>query len=124
MFLVTYLPQAAVMALFEGPIAPFSTILLVLNESSTLFNALSRYLLIEEALVDVFDGVLVEKGFEGLVSEGRVVKGGKAQKFGDGVARLGKCERKLLFVIAITQLSMRMCARPMLKEIYYGTLWC
>lgn len=95
MFVLTYLPQVAVMALFEGPLAPFSTGLLVLNESSTLFNALSRYLLIEDALVDVFDGVLLEKGVDGLVAEGREVQKGKMQKMGDSMDRLGKSKSKL-----------------------------
>lgn len=95
MFALTYLPQAAVMALFEGPLAPFSTVLLVLNESSTLFNALSKYFLIQDTLVDVFDGVLVEKGLDGLVSEGRVVQTGRMQKMGDSMDRLGRSKSDL-----------------------------
>lgn len=57
MFTFTYLPQAAVLTLFNGPLAVFSTILLTLSESSTIINLLSRSFLIEEALVDTFDGV-------------------------------------------------------------------
>lgn len=45
------------MAFTEGPLAPFSAALLVLSESSTLFNVLSKNFLVEEALIDTFDGV-------------------------------------------------------------------
>lgn len=57
MFFFTYLPQAAVLALFEGPLAAISTALLVLSESSTIINVLSKGFLIDDALVDTFDGV-------------------------------------------------------------------
>lgn len=57
MFFFTYLPQLAVMSFTEGPLAPVSAALLVLSESSTLFNAFSKSFVIDEALVDTFDGV-------------------------------------------------------------------
>ena len=57
MFIFTYLPQAAVLALFNGPLAAFSAILLTLSESSTIINLLSKNFLIDEALLDTFDGV-------------------------------------------------------------------
>lgn len=85
MFLVTYLPQMAVLAFTEGPLAPFSAVLLVLSESSVVFVGLSRWLVLDEALVDVFDGVLVGRGEVGLVEEGRIVKNGN-----DVMGRLGK----------------------------------
>jgi len=88
MFLFTYLPQAAVLTFVEGPLAPLSTILLVLSESSTLFNALSKNFLIADALVDTFDGTLVSKNMTGIVAEGRQVKSGS-----DPIAKLGKCEK-------------------------------
>lgn len=76
MFTFTYLPQMAVMAFTSGPLAAISAALLVLSESSTLFTILSKTFLIEDALVDTFDGVLVQKGATNLVSEGRQIKGG------------------------------------------------
>lgn len=57
MFFFTYLPQAALMALFEGPLAAISTALLVLSESSTIFNVMAKNFLVEDALIDTFDGV-------------------------------------------------------------------
>lgn len=57
MFFFTYLPQAALTALFQGPLAAFSTVLLVLSESSTIFNIMAKNFLVDQALVDTFDGV-------------------------------------------------------------------
>ncbi|KAB8356654.1 hypothetical protein FH972_024231 [Carpinus fangiana] len=89
MFVFTYLPQVAVMAFVEGPLAPFSTILLVLSESSTLFNFLARGFVLGDSLVDVFDGTLVARDCEPLVAQGRTVK-----KSGDAMAKLGKLVKK------------------------------
>lgn len=57
MFLFTYLPQLAVLAFTSGPLAVISTTLLVLSESSTIVTVLSKTFLIEDALIDTFDGV-------------------------------------------------------------------
>ena len=57
MFLLTYLPQAAVLTLVNGPLAVVSTIFLVLSESATITNLISRGFFIEDALIDTFDGV-------------------------------------------------------------------
>jgi hypothetical protein len=57
MFVVTYVPQAAVLAIFNGPLAVVTTIMLVLSESSTITNILARTFFIEDALLDTFDGV-------------------------------------------------------------------
>jgi len=74
-----------VMAFTSGPLAAISAALLVLSESSTLFTILSKTFLIEDALTDTFDGVLVSKNTANLVSEGRQIKAG-----GDPMAKLGK----------------------------------
>lgn len=85
MFLFTYLPQMAIMAFTSGPLAAISAAILVLSESSTIFTILSKSFLIEDALVDTFDGVLVSKNTTDLVSGGRQIKAG-----GDPIAKLGK----------------------------------
>ncbi|KIW88784.1 uncharacterized protein Z519_10831 [Cladophialophora bantiana CBS 173.52] len=85
MFIVAYVPQAAVMAFTSGPVAAISAAILTLSESSTLINLLSRTFLIEEALVDTFDGTLLSRDCTNLVKEGRQIKAG-----GDNIARLGK----------------------------------
>ncbi|KAI1472293.1 uncharacterized protein F4812DRAFT_408268 [Daldinia caldariorum] len=85
MFFLTYLPQLAILVFVNGPLAVFTTVLLILNESSTIVNLISRNFLLQDALLDTFDGTLVAKGAVGIVSEGRQLKSGQ-----DPIARLGK----------------------------------
>ncbi|TVY27964.1 Outer spore wall protein [Lachnellula hyalina] len=87
MFVFTYLPQAAVLSVVNGPLAAITTILLTLSESSTIITLLSKNFLIQDALVDTFDGVLVAKKQTGVLSEGRQLKAGN---FNDPIAKLGK----------------------------------
>ncbi|CAI7566232.1 unnamed protein product [Penicillium pancosmium] len=87
MFVFTYLPQMTIMAFTSGPLAAVSAALLVLSESSTITNLLSRSFLVEDALMDTFDGTLIARGQESLVAEGRQVK---SRSSGDAIARLGK----------------------------------
>ena len=89
MFLVTYVPQAAIMAFTSGPIAAVSAFFLVLSESSTLTTVLSKTFLIQDALVDTFDGTLVSKGQKttALVSQGRQIEGSSRT---EPIQRLGK----------------------------------
>lgn len=75
----------AVMAFSSGPLAALTAAVLVLSESSTLFTILSKTFLIEDALVDTFDGVLVSKNTTNLVSGGRQIQAGS-----DPIAKLGK----------------------------------
>ena len=90
MFAVTYVPQAAVLTIFNGPLAIVTTILLVLSEASTVFNVLSKNFLIDDALIDTFDGTLISRNQQALVSNERQMKKGG----GDYMARLGKITRK------------------------------
>ncbi|KAI1080471.1 hypothetical protein F5B20DRAFT_539332 [Whalleya microplaca] len=85
MFFFTYLPQLAILVFVNGPLAVFTTVLLILNESSTIVNLISRNFLLQDALLDTFDGTLVSKDASGIVSEGRQLKSGT-----DPIARLGK----------------------------------
>lgn len=88
MFFFTYVPQAAVLAFTSGPMAPFSAALLVLSESSTILNALSRSFLLQDALVDTFDGTLVARGHEALViADDRQLSSTSGRRGGN--ARLG-----------------------------------
>lgn len=80
----------AIMAITSGPLAPLTAAILVLSESSTIFTVLSKTFLIEDALVDTFDGVLVSKNTIDLVSGGREIKRGGA----DPIAKLGKLVKK------------------------------
>lgn len=91
MFLFTYIPQLTVLFFTSGPLAAISTALLVLSESSTLTTVLAKALLIEDSLVDTFDGTLIAQGHTELVAKDRQVKSGGA---GDTIARLGKMMSK------------------------------
>lgn len=81
----------AVMTFTSGPLAAVSAALLVLSESSTLFTILSKTFLIQDALTDTFDGVLVSKGNDTttLVAEGRQIKTGN-----NVMGKLGKLTKK------------------------------
>lgn len=85
MFTFTYLPQLAVLVFVEGPLAVFSTVLLVLNESSTLVSNISKTWVLQDALLDTFDGTLVARNSTNLVKGGREIKSGS-----DPIAKLGK----------------------------------
>lgn len=78
------------MAITSGPLAPLTAAVLVLSESSTIFTILSKTFLIEDALVDTFDGVLVSKNTIDLVSGGREIKRGGT----DPIAKLGTLVKK------------------------------
>ncbi|KAI9808798.1 MAG: hypothetical protein M1825_003951 [Sarcosagium campestre] len=90
MFVFAYLPQAAVLSIFNGPLAAFTTILLTLSESSTLFTILSKTFLIEDALIDTFDGTLLLRNMTNIVAEGRQINSGG----GEPMAKLGKLVKK------------------------------
>lgn len=64
MFMFTYLPQAAILTLFNGPFAFIAAIPLVLGESGTLINFLARAFWLSPALDNVFDQVGVSYGRE------------------------------------------------------------
>jgi hypothetical protein len=85
MFFFTYLPQFAVLVFVNGPLAVFTTTLLILSESSTIISIISRNFLLQDALLDTFDGTLVSKNATDIVTEGRQLKAGS-----DPIQRLGK----------------------------------
>jgi len=87
MFVFTYLPQAALLTLVNGPLAFINTILLVLSESATLTNAISRSFFLDEALLDTFDGTLLSRDQTALVARGREVN---PRRGTDYISRLGK----------------------------------
>lgn len=85
MFFFTYLPQLAILVFVNGPLAVFTTVILVLNESATITNLISRNWLLQDALVDTFDGTLVANHASDIVQEGRELKPGST-----AMERLGK----------------------------------
>jgi hypothetical protein len=89
MFVFTYVPQVAILFFTSGPLAPLTAVTLILSESSTIINMLSRNFIVQDALIDVFDGTLLAKNQGDIVAEGRQLKSG-----GDAVARLGKLAKR------------------------------
>ncbi|KAK5654413.1 hypothetical protein OQA88_7323 [Cercophora sp. LCS_1] len=85
MFFFTYLPQLAILVFVNGPLAVFTTVLLILNESSTIISVISKNFLLQDALLDTFDGTLVSRNATDIVTEGRQLKPGS-----DPIERLGK----------------------------------
>jgi hypothetical protein len=55
LFVFTYLPQVAFLALFHGHLAWFNAVFLVLGEGQVVIALLFEALLVDETLVDVFD---------------------------------------------------------------------
>ena len=87
MFLLTYVPQAAVLTLVNGPLGPINAIALVLSESTTIVTFIAKAFLLQGALTDLFDATLIDKGQAALVSKGRELKSGEHR---EGVNKLGK----------------------------------
>ncbi|KJZ79369.1 hypothetical protein HIM_01520 [Hirsutella minnesotensis 3608] len=85
MFAFTYLPQLAVLLFVNGPLAVVTTVLLVLNESSTIVNIVSRNWILQDAILDTFDGTLLARNSSDMVREGRELRPGS-----DPMQRLGK----------------------------------
>ncbi|TEA20235.1 Outer spore wall protein RRT8 [Colletotrichum sidae] len=85
MFIFTYVPQLAILVFVNGPLAVFTTVLLILNESSAIINFVSRSYLLQESLLDTFDGTLLLRDEDGIVKEGRQIGPGS-----DPIQKLGK----------------------------------
>jgi len=99
MFFFTYLPQLAIMAFVNGPLAVLTTGLLILNESSTITGIISKNYLLQDAILDTFDGTLLTRNNGNVVAEGREVKAR-----GDSIQRLGKALKKPFGHFSINEL--------------------
>lgn len=94
LFIWTYLPQVAFLAIFHHAGAWFNGTILVLGEGAAIVALLFEAFMVDETQVDIFDAVLVEKGFADLVSTRRPVAEG-----GDNpVERLGKPTQSSVYV--------------------------
>lgn len=81
----SYVPQSFMLQFVNGPLAWISTIALVLSESAAIITALSKCFLIDEALIDIFDLVLLSENQISLVKNGRELRSS-----GGGLGRLLK----------------------------------
>ena len=74
LFVWTYLPQVALLAIFHGPLAWINAAFLVLGEGAAIIALLFEAFFVDETLVDVFDAVLVKEGLGDLVAQGRLLR--------------------------------------------------
>ncbi|KAI9723636.1 MAG: hypothetical protein M1812_000936 [Candelaria pacifica] len=93
LFLWTYLPQVAFLAIFHGPLAWVNAAFLVLGEGAAIVALLFEAFLVDETLVDVFDAVLLDKGFEELITDARVLDDAGCNP----VQRLGKPKKSAVY---------------------------
>ncbi|GAB1312139.1 Outer spore wall protein RRT8 [Madurella fahalii] len=103
MFVFTYVPQLAVMVFVNGPLAVFTTVLLILNESAAIVSFVSKNYLLHDALLDTFDGTLVARNSTSIVASGRELKSGD-----DAMQRLGKVLKKPFSRFSVKEL-VRYC---------------
>lgn len=73
LFIWTYLPQVAILAIWHGPTAWLNATFLVLGEGAAIVALLFEAVFVDETLVDVFDAVLVNEGLEDLVGQARIL---------------------------------------------------
>ncbi|KAL6707593.1 hypothetical protein ACN47E_003943 [Coniothyrium glycines] len=95
LFFWTYLPQVAFLALFhKRGSAWVNGTFLVLGEGAAIVALLFESFLVDESQVDVFDAVMVSKGYEDLVRQHRPVT---EDTLSDPVRRLGKPTRSSVY---------------------------
>jgi len=83
LFIWTYLPQVAVLAIVNGPLAFVTVVPLILSESAAITLFVARAFWLAPALDNVFDEVLLKQGLTDLVAQGRQVDGtGKSKRLG------------------------------------------
>lgn len=73
LFLFTYIPQVAFLAIFQGSSAWVNGAFLVLGEGAAIVALLFEAFFVDETLVDTFDAVLLNEGQEELVSRSRIL---------------------------------------------------
>jgi hypothetical protein len=81
MFLFTYIPQSFILTFVNGPLAWIYTVALVLEESAAIVAALSKGFLLQEALQETWERVLILEGCTQLAQEEPVKAGGWAELF-------------------------------------------
>ncbi|SPQ19707.1 0e004db5-227e-4988-afb8-5800afdcfd65 [Thermothielavioides terrestris] len=117
MLFFTYLPQLAVMAFVNGPLAVLTTALLILNESSTITSLISKSYLLQDALLDTFDGTLVARDATDIVAEGR-----ELNARGDSIQRLGKAIKKPFSRLSVNELVRYVMYLPLNFVPVVGTV--
>lgn len=73
LFIFTFLPQLAFLAIFQGRSAWLNTVVLVLGEGLVIIQGLFEGFFVDECRVDVFDATLINEDLEGLVAPHRLL---------------------------------------------------
>ncbi|EXJ85722.1 hypothetical protein A1O1_06090 [Capronia coronata CBS 617.96] len=73
LFIWTFLPQAAFLAIFHGPGAWLNATFLVLGEGAAIVALLFEAFFVDETLVDIFDAVLIDQGLADMVGQARLI---------------------------------------------------
>ncbi|KAM0272608.1 hypothetical protein ACHAQH_008618 [Verticillium albo-atrum] len=73
LFTFTFLPQLALLAIFQGRSAWFNATILVLGEGLVVIQGLFEGFFVDEARVDVFDATLIKCSHTDLVSPHRIL---------------------------------------------------
>lgn len=88
LFFWTYLPQVAFLSIFhKGGSAWVNGTFLVLGEGAAIVALLFEAFLVDETQVDIFDAVMIDRGYEDLVRQHRPVA---EESLNNPVQRLGK----------------------------------
>ncbi|KAI0409306.1 hypothetical protein F4802DRAFT_593584 [Xylaria palmicola] len=73
LFIFTFLPQFAFLAIFHGRAAWLNAVVLVLGEGLVIIQGLFEGFFVDECRVDVFDATLINEGLENLVAPHRLL---------------------------------------------------
>lgn len=120
LFFWTFLPQVAFLALFHmtGSSAWINGTFLVLGEGAAVVAILFESFLVDEAQVDVFDAVLVHKGYEDLIRPFRPVS---EDSLNNPVRRLGKPTRSSVYgPFSFRQIAEFVILLPLNFVPYFG----
>ncbi|KAF7312754.1 hypothetical protein MIND_00290500 [Mycena indigotica] len=93
LFIVAYLPQVAFLAIFQGNLAWFNAVFLVLGEAAAIIALLFEAFFVDETLVKIFDAVLIHQGFPALVANRRTL----VPNAPDAVQQLGKATKSAIY---------------------------
>ncbi|KAK4990381.1 hypothetical protein LTR66_005942 [Elasticomyces elasticus] len=98
LFLTAYLPQVAVLALFQGIRSAWvNGTFLVLSEGGLLIAILFEAFFVDETQVNIFDATLVAEGHDLLVRNLRAIEDAGEDAELDPASRLGKQEKGAIF---------------------------
>jgi hypothetical protein len=73
LFVWTFLPQVAILAIWHGRAAWFNGVFLVLGEGAAIIAILFEAFFVDETMVDVFDAVFINEGLGDLVGPARMI---------------------------------------------------